>query len=121
MCTSQELQISWNAQGPVGPQGPEGPQGPAGLGAKVVTGGTFGDGNIYNSNPAFTLTRNGPGNYTITFTPGFWAGGDYPSVSLQPFFGGPYPSIPFASGNAEIWIIDFGGVDTTFNFTFIQD
>ena len=82
------------------------------------------DGTVFDGDPSATVVRTDVGRYTITFPAGFWSGGSYPAVSIQPYFGGPQGSIPFASGNAETWNLEFKDgatfVDTTFNITFIQ-
>ena len=86
--------------------------------------GTYGDGTVFDGDPSAAVVRTDVGKYTITFPAGFWSGGSYPAVSIQPYFGGPQGSIPFASGDAESWNLEFKDgttfVDTTFNITFIQ-
>jgi Collagen triple helix repeat (20 copies) len=147
-CTALETPISWNEQGipgpagapgatgatgatgpqgptgdtgPQGPQGPQGATGPAGSGlAKVIRGGTYGGvgGLGVYAGTGFTIVTNSPGNYTITFPAGTWT--CYPIATFQSFFGAPSADIQYASGDGDTWTVDFGGSDTTFDFTFVD-
>jgi hypothetical protein len=95
--------------------------GPVGTGlAKVIRGGTYGGvgGLGVYAGTGFTITTNSPGNYTITFPAGTWA--CYPIATFQPFFGGHPANIQFASNDGNIWTVDFGGVNTTFDFIFVD-
>jgi hypothetical protein len=107
--------------GATGPTGPGGAMGPAGTGlAKVIRGGTYGGVNglgVY-AGSGFTITTNSPGNYTITFPAGTWT--CYPIATFQPFFGGQPADIQFASPDGDIWTVDFGGQNTTFDFIFVD-
>jgi hypothetical protein len=99
--------------------------GPPGAGLnKVIAGGTYGGVNglgVYTGS-GFTITQdpNMPSRYTIEFPAGTWS--HYPVASFQSFFGGTtQASIEFASGNGNIWTINWGtGQPTTFNFIFIE-
>ena len=116
-------------QGPKGDTGPMGPPG-AGVGQKLIAGGTYGvtadpahenAGDTvptYTSTGGFTITWNSPGNYTITMPADTWA--CYPIVSFQAYFRSVTPMIQYGSGDGTVFTVDWGGQDTTFNFTFIQ-
>lgn len=123
------------AQGPQGIQGPKGDtgaMGPSGLGVgqKLIAGGTYGvtanpqneqAGDTvptYVSSGGFTITWNSPGNYTITMPAGTWA--CYPIVSFQAYFRSVTPTIQYGAPDGTAFTVDFGGQDTTFNFSFIQ-
>ena len=149
-CTAWEEQISWNQQGQQGnqglqglkgdtgatgqqgPKGDTGPMGPSGLGVgqKLIAGGTYGvtadpanenAGDAvptYTSTGGFTITWNSPGNYTITMPPNTWA--CYPIVSFQAYFRSVTPTIQYGAPDGTSFTVDWGGQDTTFNFSFIQ-
>jgi hypothetical protein len=118
--------------GPQGPKGDTGPMGPSGLGVgqKLIAGGTYGvtadpqnehPGDpvaTYSGTGGFTITWNSPGNYTITMPPGTWA--CYPMVSFQAYFRAATPDIQYGAPDGTAFVVDWGGQDTTFNFTFIQ-
>ncbi len=120
------------ATGVQGPKGDTGPMGPSGLavGQKLIAGGTYGvtadpqneqAGDTvptYVSTGGFTITWNSPGNYTITMPQGTWA--CYPIVSFQAYFRSVTPTIQYGAGDGTVFTVDFGGQDTTFNFSFIQ-
>jgi hypothetical protein len=105
--------------------------GPAGSGIdKVIAGGTYGvtadpsnehAGDpvpTYTSSGGFTIVWNSPGNYTINIPSGTFA--CYPVVSFQAYFRSVTPTIQFGAPDATSFTVDFGGQDTTFNFSFIQ-
>jgi hypothetical protein len=107
-------------KGATGATGDKGATGAAGVGAKTIRGGTYGGVNglgVY-AGTGFTITTNSPGNYTINFPPGTWT--CYPIATFQPFFGGAPADIQFASSDGNTWTVDFGGVNTTFDFIFVD-
>jgi Collagen triple helix repeat (20 copies) len=126
------------SQGPAGPQGPRGDTGPAGpmgpsglgVGQKLIAGGTYGVTSdpqnehagdtvpTYSGTGGFTITWNAPGNYTITMPAGTWA--CYPIVSFQAYFRAVTPTIQYGNSDGTQFTIDWGGQDTTFDFTMIQ-
>jgi len=120
------------ATGQQGPKGDTGPMGPSGLGVgqKLIAGGTYGvtadpahenAGDTvptYASTGGFTITWNSPGNYTITMPGGTWA--CYPIVSFQAYFRSVTPTIQYGAPDGTQFTVDWGGQDTTFNFSFIQ-
>jgi hypothetical protein len=145
-CGPPENQVTWNqlgqpgatgatgatgptgATGATGPSGATGAMGPSGLGVgqKLIAGGTYGvpisdsDHTVqtYVSTGGFTITWNSPGNYTITMPPGTWA--CYPIVSFQAYFRSVTPTIQYGAPDGTVFTVDWGGENTTFNFSFIQ-
>ena len=125
---------STGAQGPAGATGPQGStgatgaMGPSGLGVgqKLIAGGTYGvpasasDDSVptYTSTGGFTIVWNSPGNYSIDIPAGTFA--CYPIISIQPYFRAVAPDIQYGAPDATQFTIDFGGIDTAFNFSLIQ-
>jgi hypothetical protein len=123
-CQPGQTLITWNQAGPQGPTGARGPQGAPGAagppGPAAVAGIVLPDGTTSGLGSGFTVTRNTPGNYTVSWPPGTFADAAVPVVtSVQSSIA---PNIQrYAIGpTAGTFVVDFGGVDTSFTFALIQ-
>lgn len=112
------------ATGPIGPTGPTGatgatgPTGPAGPAA--ISGSILSNGTINAPPEGYTVTHNGPGNYTVTWPAGIFTFYAYPVVTSTQSTRVP-DIVNFGIGPISgFFTVDFGGVDTGFTFALIQ-
>jgi Collagen triple helix repeat (20 copies) len=142
-CLPSETPISWGQTGTQGPPGPKGdkgdkgdpgpqgatgPQGPPGPGTKTISGIVNASGNPdLDTGGAFTSSRNGVGNYTVTFPTGTWSTWPAPPVMVVTprAFGSRVASVGFiawsSSGSAayQILMSSTAGADTPVDAQFL--